>query len=207
MNKFDLDNTAPDWDSNDEGSNSEQEEEEHDATEHYVSVEKSSLRNHLELVMDPKYNGEKVSRKDLFETQVNKELEFDSDDDSEIVSIQADDSTDEEEAYENSGNDDDNDEIEELVVKEDEKKLVKKMNLASSTEAEKGQHVRSQMSLWDGFLDLRIRTQKILDTANSMPQGETYNKITEDDETKDAIDQASAELLEMFDYLVAFQKV
>lgn len=55
-------------------------------------------------------------------------------------------------------------------LREEEKKMLSTMTKSAQADIEKGQHVKEQLTLWDGFLDTRIRMQKAMNIANQLPQ-------------------------------------
>ncbi|KAI8892706.1 apoptosis-antagonizing transcription factor [Globomyces pollinis-pini] len=110
-----LDNTAPDWDPEGDREVDSDAESNDGANSHYVTVNKSSIRNQLELPLDPKLIAKKVSRADLYEEE--EERDFDSLQ-SEQSSTEGDNSddeiqfdSDEVEKYQNGISSEDNDDI------------------------------------------------------------------------------------------------
>lgn len=55
-------------------------------------------------------------------------------------------------------------------LRDEEKKMLSTMSRTAQADVEKGQHVKQQLTLWDGFLDTRIRMQKAMNIANQLPQ-------------------------------------
>jgi protein AATF/BFR2 len=219
---IDIDSVAPDWNSNSESSaESVQELQEEAATEHYVKVGKSKLRNDLELQIDPKYAGEKISRNDMDIQFQSEEEEFDfgsSDEEFEIVSNadsleKQDEKIDDDQSQISYKSDDCHSNIseEDLMAKLEtqefeERQQISRISENAKEDAEKGVHVRSQMTLWDNFLDFRINTQKILDSANAMPIAKDYDRIVSDSAARSAVDGATNELWKLFDILVDIRK-
>lgn len=58
-------------------------------------------------------------------------------------------------------------------LREEEKKMLSTMSKSAKSDVEKGQHVKQQLNLWDGFLDTRIRMQKAMNITNQLPQVRT----------------------------------
>lgn len=58
-------------------------------------------------------------------------------------------------------------------LREEEKKMLSTMSKSAKSDIEKGQHVKQQLNLWDGFLDTRIRMQKAMNITNQLPQVRT----------------------------------
>ncbi|KAI8806838.1 apoptosis-antagonizing transcription factor [Cladochytrium replicatum] len=52
--------------------------------------------------------------------------------------------------------------------------LLKKAHTSSLSDAEKGLHVRNQMTLWDSLVETRIRLRRSLQVANQLPQPKTF---------------------------------
>nr|XP_057929191.1 protein AATF [Doryrhamphus excisus] len=70
--------------------------------------------------------------------------------------------------------DDDDDEEEEEADNEDEVAIATFSKEKVSEEVEKGKAVRNQLALWDQLLEGRIKIQKVLVSANQLPQPETF---------------------------------
>eukprot|EP00842_Homolaphlyctis_polyrhiza_P002719 jgi/Hompol1/3448/HPOL_006539-RA len=56
----------------------------------------------------------------------------------------------------------------------EEKKMLRTLSQSAQADVQKGQHVRNQLALSDGLLDIRIRIQKAIDLANRLPQPDTF---------------------------------
>ncbi|TPX67238.1 hypothetical protein SpCBS45565_g03944 [Spizellomyces sp. 'palustris'] len=95
-------------------------------------------------------------------------------------------------------------ELQQLEV--EEKKLIKSMSVSAKADVEKGQHVRSQISLWDSLLDGRIRIQRAVAVANRFPKPEVYPGFLTDKTSQtavlDGIATASQELVTLVDELL-----
>ncbi|KAI8097241.1 apoptosis antagonizing transcription factor-domain-containing protein [Halteromyces radiatus] len=239
----DLDNTAPiDYDPEDlvEPMNEttideddRSDTEQHDARSHYVKVGKSSLRNQQAFLMDdPRYSGERKSRKDIYsdsDTDEQHDMEQETEDDSEDNSDQEgswqgiddnqdvlglDDNEEEEEEEEVSeaddGSDDDDDQENDNELSEqlrqlqnDEKDMLSQLAKNTSSDIEKGQHVRQQLTLWDNCLETRIRIQKAVELANQLPQIDKLSDIVEkDDNIKQDVNKVKGELRDVIDELM-----
>ncbi|CAO3669892.1 unnamed protein product [Umbelopsis ramanniana] len=59
-------------------------------------------------------------------------------------------------------------------LREEEKKMLSTMSKSAKSDVEKGQHVKQQLTLWDGFLDTRIRMQKAMNITNQLPQYDVW---------------------------------
>ncbi|KAJ1962135.1 rRNA-processing protein bfr2, partial [Dispira parvispora] len=173
----------------------------HDAREHYVKVGQIRKRQGLEL-NDPKYKGTRVNRQDLFaESDVTSDEETNDDDDdgddSGVTELtdssdgEHDESDDSKASYSSASESDEEEEeldgagfqvdrksensikqqLEEL--EKEEKHILKQMSQSAKGDVLKGQHVLKQTKMWDALLDIRIRTQKVVTTANCFPSEET----------------------------------
>ncbi|KAI8149031.1 apoptosis antagonizing transcription factor-domain-containing protein, partial [Fennellomyces sp. T-0311] len=206
--------------------------------EHYVDVGKSSLRKQQQFLMDdPRYAGQRASRKDLYSS--DEEEEADEEDDSgndsaedsdeeqyeewngpsEQAKNESDDevpeegvetsddaeSEEEEEEKDDDEENDDNDEIKNELrqLQEDEKAMISKMSQSAQSDIEKGQHVRQQLTLWENFLESRIRTQKIVELANQLPQHDIWpDFLAKEEGIEPDLDGAKEELRETIDELM-----
>ncbi|XP_073229798.1 protein AATF-like [Porites lutea] len=93
---------------------------------------------------------------------------------------ESEDDDDDDDAVENEGSEDDSDDIqaeeegeegEEELEDDEGSDAIQKFSATSlSEDIEKGKAARNQLSLWDSFLELRIRLQKALLVANKLPQ-------------------------------------
>ncbi|KAG5513637.1 hypothetical protein PMAC_000675 [Pneumocystis sp. 'macacae'] len=187
--------------------------------EHYLTVEKSKIRNDGIVLEDKKYFGKKTNLKDLYkdnydtlENKINKYKDFYDD---EILSSL---SMDDDEKYSNidfdrfSGDSvddvDDNAEkkrSEELkfFIQNEQKDLIQEITKTNQIEIEKGKHIQAQLKIYDCLLDARIRLQKALVAVNSL----TINhRITELNENKTFIENAENESILLIDFLTDIRK-
>ncbi|ORY98749.1 apoptosis antagonizing transcription factor-domain-containing protein [Syncephalastrum racemosum] len=251
----DLETTAPkDYDPEDiheplndrDLDTSYNEEEEEASREHYVKVGKSSLRNQQAFLLDdPRYEGKKASRQDLYssdeddndndndddiavpsDSDDNDNDKDDDDDDDEIPydDEQQDDSHaqvsgSESDEQDNQSSDEDieeesedegkeKEEVDEHVqdelrrIQEEEKSMMAKMSQSAQADVEKGQHVREQLSLWEKFLESRIRIQKAMEIANQLPQHTVWTQYADDKQIDKDLRSARRELQETMDELI-----
>ncbi|KAJ1866007.1 rRNA-processing protein bfr2 [Coemansia sp. RSA 989] len=200
-------------------SESEESEDEGLKRGHYVDVGKSTLRRQLGIgELGPKYTGSRVSRKDLYDDQDSDQSDVSDDDnddnDVEMVASSASSEAAEtagEEETSNSESEDESDEndsdsggaanemrerirAEMKKLEEGEKALLSSITQTAKSDVEKGQHVLNQTRMWEGSLDARIRMQKLVTSANELPQFDTFANMVED-ETQLAKAQASVKLL------------
>ncbi|ORX55087.1 hypothetical protein DM01DRAFT_1335384 [Hesseltinella vesiculosa] len=216
----DLDNTAPrDYDPEDlvepmNDANLSEEDgsdmEEHDGRSHYVKMGKSSLRNNQPLLMDdPRYSGERTSRKELYSDESDSDTEGYDQDETVPFGAVDDDSEgsddDDDEQFSSDAEEDDPQEDQALTeelqkIQEEEKTMLQQLTKSASDDVEKGQHVRQQLTLWDNVLEVRIRMQKVVENANRLPQHDRWDEIK--DEMSDDINETKAELRQVLDDLM-----
>ncbi|KAJ3403596.1 hypothetical protein HDU80_003993 [Chytriomyces hyalinus] len=180
--------------------------DETEGREHYLNVGAGKLRRSVGLdlaELGDRYLGERVSRKGLGLEQDAEEEEDDEDEEEEDAEEDGDEDEGEEGDDDNEDQDEDDSDEEEEEDDEDEdgmeydqeksdqiaadlKKMAEKekellRNVASNTnaDAEKGAHVKNQLSIWESLLDLRIQMQTPLANANRFPVGEeSYGAFT-----------------------------
>ncbi|GBB94963.1 hypothetical protein RclHR1_24510001 [Rhizophagus clarus] len=90
-------------------------------------------------------------------------------------------------------------------IEEEERNLLHKMKQNAQEDITKGQHVKTQLGLWDTFLDTRIRLQKAVSVANSFPQNDVYSEFLTP-ESELAIQETRTELRELLDSLIELRK-
>ncbi|KAK7445400.1 rRNA-processing protein bfr2 [Stygiomarasmius scandens] len=161
--------------------------------EHYVEVGSSKLRKLQDSISDPKYDGIKISRKQLMEDdEVDSESEeeenegqFGSEEEQQDAGVESD-----RDADIPSGDSESEDEAEE----QSEKGLEENGKQSSSKETDvmafallrkqdedrrKGIAVSKQISIWDSLLDARIRLQKSISSANALPVASNHETSPE----------------------------
>ncbi|KAF7729117.1 hypothetical protein EC973_004885 [Apophysomyces ossiformis] len=229
----DLDTTAPtDYDPEDlvepfndnvQLNSEEETQNEIDGREHYVSVGKSSLRKQQFLLDDPRYSGKQTNRKDIYssdeedEDMVEQEQSDDNSEDEEDVAefnVEDEDEEDEEGTGEDTGmqsqsEDEDlpkeeNDIKEELrKIEEEERAMISQISKSAQGDVEKGLHVRQQLTLWENFLESRIRIQKVVEIANQLPQYDVWpDYLARQEGIESDIDAAKEEVREIVDDLM-----
>lgn len=152
------------------------------------SIRKQQAKELSEL--NSKYEGKAVSRKDLesdndtFDSEIDEKLE-DSDGNDESDEIEQDQSGDDDD-------DDDNDfgdiDLAQFNMSTDEK-LEAKLIKETSEEIQKGLCVQNQLKIWEKLLEVRIKAQKMLITANSLPDFDAYLALTEQDEDSEFLEK------------------
>ena len=182
---------------------SETEQQQELAREHYVTVDRSKLRDQLAMpdLSGPKYTGQRVSRRDLASASSEDEEDFgeveESEDDVEDASEG---SVTEEDDDEDSQSDQESvrfdtgksirEELEELS-KEDSK-LLATIKKDASSDAVKGKHARNQLSMTDSLLDLRIRMQKNLILSNNLPHSTLRPLFSDENEQVQELESETA---------------
>ncbi|KAL5513188.1 BFR2 [Sanghuangporus vaninii] len=220
-----LDQPAPvDFDPEDVAvTNIEAEEfsEEHGsaAREHYVDVGPSVLRSKLqESFVDPKYEGKRISRKQL-EDNDDKYISDDmpGDTGSRPVTSEDEPENSEEEDDGNSGVPKVQKDLREVASNppEDSKNapqrfddhdLSSTLKRAREEERKKGKAVARQLSLFDGLLDARIRLQKCGTAMNRLPDSSDFPVYLDESESSDAVNKFLSESLSLVDELFNLQE-
>lgn len=172
-----------------------------------------------------RYEGKKVSRKDVYEEA------HEGNDDYEELDSMEEESMDETNDYmdvENEDEDlcDENKEEEEELAEgseeEDEEDVVDKddpplyggdkdanFKTISATnvkeEVEKGQCIQSQLRLWESLLEMRIKLQKCLTNSNQMPQYDTHKSFRNDTDFMKRTNEAKSKLTLLLDNMLNLQ--
>lgn len=166
------------------------------ATEHYIPVEKSKLRDNSIQVDGTKYKGARVSRKDLYdESESSDEEEVDGFENGELEDGESetgdeeenesdleeeDEGEEESESESESERNEDEDEEENVnedskrrelkqLIKEEQKKIVSHLSSTAQADAKKGEAVQHQMNVYEACLEARINLQKAVAASNSLP--------------------------------------
>ncbi|XP_061743861.1 protein AATF [Nerophis ophidion] len=172
---------------------------EDDLAQDEAAVGLSALRKKNILLLadtDRRYSGEAVSRQQLLvdqegdgeeedggEEEDDKELDCIADDEgSDDVTLQQvtegmDDlgASEDDDSDEGEGDDSDDEEGEEEDEGEEDEVAISTFSKDKvSEEVEKGKAVKNQLALWDQLLEGRIKIQKVLVSANQLPQPDTF---------------------------------
>uniref|UniRef100_A0A336LB32 CSON007245 protein n=1 Tax=Culicoides sonorensis TaxID=179676 RepID=A0A336LB32_CULSO len=121
--------------------------------------------------------------------------------------------------YDDDENDDDDEEF--SGEDEDENQSDKKLQKESKTikmsqilrpesmndKVRQGNAVKSQLQLWEKLLEMRIKSQKTLTLANSLPFGDQFDKLTSDSNFTEAISSTSNQILYLLDKTRELQSV
>ncbi|KAK9768244.1 rRNA-processing protein bfr2 [Basidiobolus ranarum] len=153
---------------------------------------------------DPLPEDEEVEFGDSDEEESDAEASNDSDQSAEALVDSDDNESSEEDMDEDEVDDfeaDENLQEELQKIQEDEKSLMKNITQSAKTDVEKGQHVKNQLSIWEGLLDLRIRIQKSVNCANKLPQHDIYPEFCTP-ESNLAVEEAKTEVRDLIDSLL-----
>ncbi|CAG8622304.1 11801_t:CDS:10, partial [Ambispora leptoticha] len=91
-------------------------------------------------------------------------------------------------------------------IENEERNLLEKISQSAKADVTKGQHVKTQIGLWDSLLDIRIRLQKSVTISNSLPQHNTYPSFIASPKVQSAIKETKSELSELIDSLIKLNK-
>ncbi|CAG8557439.1 10112_t:CDS:10 [Acaulospora morrowiae] len=186
-----------DFDQNDSGEENEKLDSSSLGRDHYVQVGKSSLRN-LQFVLDDP-NDEESENGDLDEIGSSDAAGDLSNDEDDVGNSEFDRESD-------MPLNKDPSVLDELrKIEEDERHLLKKISRSAKEDITKGRHVKTQINLWDTFLDTRIHLQKAVSIANKLPQPNMYSHYLTT-ETESVIKETQDELRGLVDSLVDLRK-
>lgn len=68
-------------------------------------------------------------------------------------------------------------------------------------------HVRNQITLWDSFLNARIRLQNPINLANRFPRGDTFQVLSETEELAPQVQEAQRAVRGLLEALFALRTV
>lgn len=205
--------------------------EQYDLDNQLSDIRKRNTRNLSEL--DNKYKGAVVSRKELdLEDSDSSDDKEGSDEESANDENYATDS-DEEEDLDNSGEGDQSDDLKEssegsdddddpeddydisqstraqlqASTSNDSNTILKKVSV--DEEIKKGVSVQNQLKVWEKLLEIRIKSQKMLITANSLPDYNAHLELStlEDQTFTEKMEEACDGVNGLLDNLVELQNV
>lgn len=208
--------------------------DEHIEINQLSDIRKQTARNLSEI--DKKYKGKVTSRKQIEEEYGNNGSDDDNlltesedenlsineseSDNSEDINAENSDSEDDNEDSEDASDDDENPEddfdISQFInqqqhpaeVKSTEENSTKLVNKKSTNnEVKKGVCVQNQLKIWEKLLEVRIKAQKMLITANSFPDFDSFIELSaiEDSEFTDKIEDACDGVYNLLDNLLELQ--
>ncbi|XP_035730521.1 protein AATF-like [Vespa mandarinia] len=167
--------------------------------------------------LDKRYEGKKVSRKDVYEEahEGNNDYEeldsMEEDETNDYMDVENDDEdlSDEnkdEELTEGSEDEEDIDKDNPLYRERDRDANFKTMSATNvKEEMEKGQCIQSQLRLWESLLEVRIKLQKCLANSNQMPQYDTHKSFRNDTDFMKRTNEAKSKLTLLLDNMLNLQ--
>lgn len=199
--------------SDDEGYESAQGNGEEKA--HYMPVGKSKLREERIELDDDKYQGAVGSREQVFGDDDESEGEEEDDDESDAVSLRTDS---EDELISEGSESDEASETEDAqykrerlakLIQQETTNAVKKLSETTQRDAAKGLCILEQGKLFENIIDVRIKLQKAVNSANSLPLTKESWKHLRTEKT-DSLMKESQKLLtkvlgQMIDFRNEFQ--
>lgn len=152
--------------------------------------------------------GEENSNEDLGDSE-DDEQELDVDEDDEELNSEDDEEDDEEEEEsEDELNaptlDDKRDKLKALLNNE-KSTMASQLSSAAQTDAQKGESIQNQMIIYEAILDARIKLQKGLAAANSMPLSKEKAEPFTGDKTEKKVKSLKSSLYEMLDTLTTIR--
>jgi protein AATF/BFR2 len=72
---------------------------------------------------------------------------------------------------------------------------------------QKSVSVKNQLEIWEKLLEVRIKSQKLLLTANSLPLPQSFEKLSDSSEFDRAVEQTFANIETLLTNLQEFQHV
>ncbi|KAK2581039.1 hypothetical protein KPH14_006086 [Odynerus spinipes] len=179
---------------------------------------------------DKRYEGKKVSRKDIYEETDESNSDYDDDKETDKIDEEQDEDLsdkDEGEDEDEEGDEDDNEEEEQdededseddseqdvdrenPLYRERDKNRDANFRTMSSTnineEREKGKSVQSQLKLWESLLEMRIRLQKCLVVGNRMPQYDTHKEFRKEVDFMKKSNETKSKLTGLLDSMLNLQ--
>lgn len=197
----DFERQNPDESSDEENARTEK------PTEHYVTVGKSKLRDNTLKLDDPKYKGKKASADELLAG-----LESGSDDEEASESGEDIDKKDSEDEEESESDDEEDESVRPIaedeeakraelkkLMADEQKKIVSRLSDTQRADAEKGEAVQHQMTIYEGLLDSRINIQKAVTAANVLPIDTDVDENVVSEDTPELQEQAISGLVGLMD--------
>ncbi|KAI9280071.1 apoptosis antagonizing transcription factor-domain-containing protein [Sporodiniella umbellata] len=116
----------------------------------------------------------------------------------------SDEAADSDEVVDDDANESDGELNEELrKIQDEEKQIISQLSKSAQSDIEKGQHVRQQLTLWDNCLESRIRMQKIVESANKLPQKDNWiGFLAKAEGVESDLEEVKAGLREVMDDLI-----
>jgi protein AATF/BFR2 len=172
--------------------------------------------------LSSKYKGKAVSRKEL-EAENGDVSESESDEQSSENESEDEDPEVSENSEEGSDTDDDDEDTDDeygdfdlaqfakpqqVSKEEDSAVLVKDSSSSKNDDIQKGICVQNQLKMWEKLLEVRIKAQKMLITANSLPDYDAFLDLSERDEDSlfmEKVDSTCDNVYNLMDNLLELQ--
>ncbi|KAJ8522765.1 hypothetical protein ONZ45_g726 [Pleurotus djamor] len=182
------------------------------AREHYIDVGPSSLRKLHHSVSDPKYDGVKTSRQQLYddsddapstdESDVDEDAELGDDVDHEVPSSKTDeppfDHTDTQNNLSRPTSP--------KPIENDNADMTSVLQQTRDNDRRKGKAIRQQLALWDSLLDSRIKLQKAVVSSNQLPTPSVIQPaISSDDQLRSSLNDLLEQAVLLSDELSQLQ--
>lgn len=159
---------------------------------------------------DKKYKGQAVSRAELNDFLESSEEEGEDDgekyatdtDDEEVGGEEPDEEEEEESDQENEAQSQEEEDFDSEDEEEDTDEIKPSQILRPEIQGEKvrqGKAVKVQLQLWEKLLEMRIKSQKLLTLANSLPFGTTFDSLNKNSEFSEAISSTTDVILSLLD--------
>ncbi|KAJ7281886.1 apoptosis antagonizing transcription factor-domain-containing protein [Mycena rebaudengoi] len=184
--------------------------------EHYVDVGPSALRR-LQSIADPKYEGVKTSRKQLMESSDEEPSEVEEDypgDESESDNPSQDegqDSPEESEPEKGASEEERSAPLQPLPKQSTSdsnpvEDLPSTLKQTREEDRKKGKAVSQQIAMWESLLDARIRLQKSVTAANTLPSSSDLSQFAQIAECRQSLDKMLDEAFLLSDELFDLQE-
>ncbi|QLL33412.1 hypothetical protein HG536_0E03230 [Torulaspora globosa] len=178
---------------------------------HYAAVGKSRLRDDRIELDDDKYQGAVGSREEVFGEDSENEVEGESE--SDAVSLRTDSEDEliseesESEAEEVSEAEDAQYKRERLakLIQQETSNAVKKLSETTRKDAAKGLCILEQNRLFENIIDVRIKLQKALNSANSLPVTTESWKYLKSDKTDSLVKESQKLLTKVLNQMIDFR--
>ncbi|XP_075149288.1 apoptosis antagonizing transcription factor [Haematobia irritans] len=134
----------------------------------------------------------------------NEDSDVEDDVDEEDNDVGEDDDDDNEEDDDSEENDDGEDEVDDDDLDDEEGAVISKVN--RDAEIQKGLCVQNQLQLWERFLEMRIKSQKILSQANQLPEPNELKELkTSQNKNRETIKEVENQTVNLLHSLVNLQ--
>ncbi|CAE7212503.1 unnamed protein product [Rhizoctonia solani] len=182
---------------------------------HYLDISASSLRKQQDALVDPKYEGARTSRSQLYEfdDETDEEIEADSTGNSQ-------DEPDESGVEDEEDHHEPKDALESKQPSGDEDEsggsepgdggqvdnLTQTLKKTREADKDKGRAIIQQRALWDSLLETRIRLQKSATASNRLPHPNDLAPYTASEKGQEAVQSLLKEALALSDDILTLRK-